>query len=140
VVDLVTTGNGRIPLLEDSLIPEVADGNESDQAIFADLIKIFLARLNLDAPFVADTALYGAQNLVSLEGSRWLCRAPRTLSEAHRVLEETPREAFVESNSHEGYRFARTTSDYGGVEKRWLVLHSEEQEKAARERLERRLV
>jgi transposase len=70
---------------------------------------------------------------------RWLCRVPRTLSEARRVLAETPREAFVQSEAHEGYRIAQRRSDYGGVGQRWLVVHSEELEKAARQRLERRL-
>lgn len=134
VVDLIATGDGGIPLFL-----RVADGNESDQAVFADLIKDFRARLNLDALFVADAALYGAENLASLGSLRWLCRVPKTLAEARRVLEGTPREAFVESVSYEGYRFARTRSDYGGVEQRWLVVHSGELEKAARERLERRL-
>jgi transposase len=64
---------------------------------------------------------------------------PRTLSEARRVLAETPREAFVQSEAHEGYRIAQRRSDYGGVGQRWLVVHSEELEKAARQRLERRL-
>jgi transposase len=134
VVDLMSTGDGGIPLFL-----RVADGNESDQAVFADLIKDFRARLNLDVLFVADAALYGAENLASLGSLRWLCRVPRTLGEARRVLEETPREAFLQSALHEGYRFARTRSDYGGVEQRWLVVHSEELEQAARERLERRL-
>ncbi len=134
VVDLMSTGDGGIPLFL-----RVADGNESDQAVFADLIEGFRARLDLDALFVADAALYGAENLASLGSLRWLCRVPKTLGEARRVLEGTPREAFVESDSHEGYRFAQTRSDYGGVEQRWLVVHSEELEKAARERLERRL-
>ncbi len=134
VVDLMTTGDGGIPLFL-----RIADGNESDQAVFADLIEGFRARLDLNALFVADAALYGEENLTSLEGLRWLCRVPRTLGEARRVLEETPREAFAQSASHEGYRFAQTRSDYGGVEQRWLVVHSEELEKAARERLERRL-
>jgi len=134
VVDLMSTGDGGVPLFL-----RVADGNESDQAVFADLIKDFRARLDLDALFVADAALYTAENLLSLGSLRWLCRVPRTLGEARRVLEETPPEAFVGSTLHEGYRLARTRSDYGGVEQRWLVVHSEELEQAARERLERRL-
>lgn len=134
VVDLMSTGDGGIPLFL-----RVADGNDSDQAVFADLIKDFRARLNLDVLFVADAALYGAENLASLGSLRWLCRVPRTLGEARRVLEETPREAFVRSALHEGYRFARTRSNYGGIEQRWLVVHSEELEKTVRERLERRL-
>jgi transposase len=75
VVDLMSTGKGGVPLFL-----RVADGNESDQAVFADLIKEFRARLDLDALFVADAALYGAENLASLGGLRWLCRVPKTLT------------------------------------------------------------
>jgi transposase len=52
VVDLMSTGDGRIPLFL-----RVADGNESDAAVFAELIKDFRARVNLDALFVAEAAL-----------------------------------------------------------------------------------
>lgn len=134
VVDLMSTGEGGVPLFF-----RVADGNEADQAVFADLIKEFRARLDLDALFVADAALYGAENLASLGELRWLCRVPKTLAEAKRVLAETPPEAFLESELHEGYRIARSRSDYGGIEQRWLVVHSEELERAARQRLERSL-
>jgi transposase len=134
VVDLMSTGDGGVPLFF-----RVADGNEADQAVFAELLREFRARLKFDTLFVADAALYGAQNLASLKGLRWLCRVPRTLEEARRALAETPREAFARSATHEGYRIAETKSDYGGVEQRWLVVHSEELRKAARERLERRL-
>lgn len=134
VVELMSAGDGGIPLFL-----RVADGNETDAAVFAELIKDFRGRLDFDALFVADAALYGAENLASLGNLRWLCRVPRSLSEARRVLAETPREAFVQSEAHEGYRIAQRTSDYGGVGQRWLVVHSEELEKAARERLERRL-
>ncbi len=134
VVDLMSTGKGGVPLFL-----RVADGNESDRAVFADLIKGFRARLDLDALFVADAALYGAENLASLGELRWLCRVPKTLAEAKRVLAETPPGAFVRSELHEGYRIARTRSDYGGVEQRWLVVHSEELEQAAHQRLQRGL-
>jgi len=110
VVDLMSTGKGALPLFF-----RVADGNESDQAVFADLIKEFKARLELDTLFVADAALYSTENLTSLDGLRWLCRVPRTLAEARRVLSETPKEAFSERELHEGYRIATTRSDYGGV-------------------------
>jgi transposase len=135
VVDLMSTGKGGVPLFF-----RVADGNESDQAVFADLIKEFRARLDLDALFVADAALYSAQNLASLGELRWLCRVPKTLSEAKRVLAQTPQEAFTESELHEGYRIARSRSYYGGVEQRWLVVESEELEQAARRRLQRSLL
>jgi transposase len=52
VVDLMSTGDGGIPLFL-----RVADGNESDAAVFAELIKDFRARVNLDALFVAEAAL-----------------------------------------------------------------------------------
>jgi transposase len=134
VVDLMSTGDGGV-----ALFLRVADGNEADQAVFAELLRDFRARLNLDALFVADSALYSAQNLATLGNLRWLCRVPRTLGEAGRVLAETPREAFVESGLHQGYRIAQTQSNYAGVAQRWLIVHSEKLRKAASERLERHL-
>ena len=88
---------------------------------------------------MADSALYSAQNLATLGNLRWLCRVPRTLGEAGRVLAETPREAFVESGLHQGYRIAQTQSYYAEVAHRGLIVHSEELRKAASERLERHL-
>ncbi len=134
VVDLMSTADGGIPLFL-----RVADGNEADQAAFAELLKDFRTRLDLDALFVADGALYSADNLASLGNLRWLCRVPRTLGEARRALAQTPREEFVQSSLHEGYRIAEIESDYGRVAQRWMVVHSEELQKAASGRLERRL-
>jgi transposase len=134
VVDLMSTGDDGVPLFL-----RVANGNEADQAVFAELLSDFRARLDLDALFVADSALYSAQNLATLGNLRWVCRVPRTLGEAGRVLAETPRAAFVESDLHEGYRIAQTQSYYAGVVHRWLIVHSEELRKAASERLERHL-
>ncbi len=134
VVDLMSTVDGGVPLFM-----RVADGNEADQAVFAELLRDFRAQLDFDALFVTDAALYGADNLASLGRLRWLCRVPATLKEARRALTDTPREAFVESVHHEGYRFAELESNYGGVAQRWLVVHSEQLEKAAAERLQWRL-
>ena len=135
VVDLMSTKDGGIPLFL-----RVADGNEADQSVFSALLTDFRQRMNLDALFVADSALYRAQSLASLGKLRWLCRVPLTLEQARRVLAEAPQEAFVRSPIHEGYRLYETKSDYGGVPQRWLVVESEELQKAAGERLEQRLL
>lgn len=134
VVDLMSTADGGVPVFM-----RVADGNEADQAVFAELLVDFRDQLDFDALFVTDAALYGADNLASLGSLRWLCRVPATLRQARRALRETPSTAFVESDHHEGYRFAELESDYGGVVQRWLVVHSDELEKAAAERLQRGL-
>jgi transposase len=134
VVDLMSTADGGVPVFM-----RVADGNEADQAVFAELLRDFRAQLDFDALFVSDAALYGAGNLGSLGSLRWLCRVPATLTEARRALRDTPRADFLESDQHEGYRFAELESDYGGVAQRWLVVHSDELQKRATERLQRGL-
>lgn len=134
VVDLMSTVDGGVPLFM-----RVADGNEADKAVFAELLRDFRDQLDFDALFVADAALYGADNLASLGSLRWLCRVPATLTEARRALRETPRADFLQSSQHEGYRFAELQSNYGGVAQRWLVVHSEKLQEAATERLGRNL-
>lgn len=134
VVDLMSTVDGGVPLFM-----RVADGNEADKAVFAELLRDFRKQLDFDALFVADAALYGADNLATLGSLRWLCRVPATLTEARRALRETPRADFLQSVHHEGIHFAELGSDYGGVSQRWLVVHSEKLQEAATERLQRNL-
>lgn len=131
----MSTADGGVPLFL-----RIADGNEADQAVFAGLLKDFRTQVDLDALFVADSALYSAKNLASLGELRWLCRVPLNLEQARRVLAEAPQEAFVRSPIHGDYRLYETVSDYGGVPQRWLVVESEKLQKAAGKRLERRLL
>jgi transposase len=51
-------GDGDIPLYL-----RVGEGNESDKAVFAQLIRQFQAQLNGDALFGADSALDRQENL-----------------------------------------------------------------------------
>ena len=134
VVDLMCTGDGGIPLFL-----RVADGNEADQATFAKLLAEFKMRLNFDALFVADSALYSAENLPTLNHLRWLCRVPQTIKEARKLVEEIPQESFITESAPEGYRLAETKSEYGGVAQRWVVVESPESQKAQKKRLEKKL-
>ena len=52
IVDLMCSGDGDVPLYL-----RVADGNESDQAIFAQLMQEFRQQWDCNALFVADAAL-----------------------------------------------------------------------------------
>lgn len=133
VVDLMSTGDGGVPLFF-----RVADGNEADQRTFAELIRTFKAQLDLEALFVADSALYDAEHLPALSRLRWLCRVPATLKEAKRLLAETPERAFAQSTLQR-YRIAEAKSDYGGVSQRWLVVKSEARSEAENKQLEKRL-
>ena len=59
------TGDGDVPLYL-----RVADGNESDRAIFAQLIREFNQEWDINALFVADAALYSAENLEQMKSLR----------------------------------------------------------------------
>lgn len=119
VMDLMCSGDGDIPLYL-----RVADGNEADKAVFAQLMQQFKGPLNWDALFVADSALYCQENLQALAGLRWLSRVPATLNEAKEHLQDTSDAAFVASRIA-GYRIASVESEYGGMKQRWLGVESE---------------
>lgn len=119
VVDLMCSGDGDIPLYL-----RVGDGNESDKAVFAQLMVQFKAQLNFDALFVADSALYSQENLQALAGLRWLSRVPATLTQAKECLQDTADEALV-ATQMAGYRISALTRQFAGIEQRWLVVESE---------------
>lgn len=133
IIDLMCAGDGDVPCFF-----RAADGNESDKGVFAELIRDYQAQLDLDALFVADSALYSQENLQTLRGLSWLTRVPQTLAEAKRLLAEVNEEAFLDS-SLPGYRLAEAASEYGGVAQRWLIVESEAAQARARKALKKRL-
>jgi transposase len=100
IVDLMCSGDGDVPLYL-----RVADGNESDQAILAQLMKDFREQWDSDALFVADAALYTQENLKLLSNLRWLSRVPATLTAAREFMEQLPEEALCLSRL-KGYRWS----------------------------------
>jgi transposase len=134
IIDLMASGDGDVPLF-----CRIADGNEADKAVFAQLIQNFRSQVDLDVLFVADSALYSADNLKQMSDLKWLTRVPLTLTEAKRVLSEIEEDAFEESTLR-GYRIAEVKSSYAGIPQRWLIVHSEERQQAANEQMDRRLL
>ncbi len=132
IIDLMCSGDGDVPLYL-----RVADGNESDRGVFASLIRDFRQEWNIDALFVADAALYSADNIKQLQSLRWLSRVPGTIQEAQKLLTLSD-ELFV-SSSQEGYKMAEVGSYYAGIKQRWLVVESEPARESDLKKIEKRL-
>jgi transposase len=133
VVDLLTSADGDVPLF-----CRIADGNEADTAGFAALIQEFKRHLDLDALFVADSALYSAENLQAMRDLKWLTRVPHTLKEANQVLAAVELEAF-RTSCVPGYRIAEVHSTYAGIPQRWLVVESAARHAAACKQMDKQL-
>lgn len=118
MVDMISSSDADVPLYF-----RAADGNEADRAVFAKLIKEYQQQLDVEALFVADSALYSAENLQSLSGLAWLSRVPQSIREAKLLLQTLDEDAFVAS-SLPGYRIAEQQVTYGDVPQRWLIIAS----------------
>ena len=133
MMDVICTGDGDVPLFM-----RIGDGNESDRAIFAELIKQFKQEWNLDSIYVADSALYSAENLQQLGQLNWITLVPRTIKTSKMLAELMKEELFVESEIS-GYRIAPCCCNYGEVRQRWLVIESEKRRDSNLKQLEKRV-
>jgi transposase len=119
VVDLICSGDGDIPLYL-----RVGDGNEADSAMFAKLVREFRQQWQIDALFVADAALYTAENLAQMNQLRWVSRVPATLKDAQDLLINLHPDALVPSELS-GYKIAAVGDRYSGISQRWLLVESQ---------------
>lgn len=106
---------------------EVLSGNKSDKVTFRKTISQFCKQFKQkQLPyFVADSALYTKKNLSELSEVIWLTRVPETISEAKKMIQEMDMDQLQEC-SEKGYKIYPTTSNYGGVSQRWLLVYSEQ--------------
>ena len=104
ILDLICSEDGDVPLFL-----RVGDGNESDQAVFPQVLRDFKKQIDLDALMVADSALYSEANLVEMATLKWLSRVPLTLKQAKELVSQLTEEAFTES-AIAGYRWSQHQS------------------------------
>ncbi|MEO0936111.1 MAG: IS1634 family transposase, partial [Cyanobacteria bacterium J06641_2] len=134
MMDVICTGDGDVPMFV-----RIGDGNESDRAIFAQLLEQFKQEWNLDSIYVADSALYSAENIQQLGDLNWITLVPRSIKTAKILAESVREEVFVKSETP-GYRIASCCCDYGGVPQRWLVIESKKRRDSDFKRLEKQLI
>ncbi len=99
-------------------------GNTSDKTSLPDIAATYLAQFSEDEEtpiLVADSALYSAENIQNLSTQQWVSRVPATITEAKDLLANTTQADMIASQ-RAGYFYHETTSTYGGVEQRWLMV------------------
>ena len=121
VVHLLCSYRSQFPVWFKAL-----DGNQSDKTSFPHTIREYLSQLcGSDAPyFIADSALYSAQNIAKLSDVRFITRVPETLK-AVKELYQTISPEDMQSASLGGYSYLSVDSTYGNILQRWLVVHSQ---------------
>lgn len=135
VVTLVTSQKGRIPLWLEAL-----DGNNSDKHSFKATVDAYCQHLaeGENPWFVLDSAAYTASNIAHWgTHKKWLTRVPETIIEAQTALQSVATEEMLPLAK--GYAIHPTTSRYGGVRQRWLVVHSEQAEQRELKQLNKRV-
>lgn len=106
---------------------EVLSGNSNDKQSFRQTINKFREQFQgKSLPcFVADSALYTAEGLKELSEIKWVTRVPETIREVKDVLAESDKEKMQDAGS-QGYRFRETSSQYAGIQQRWLIVYSQQ--------------
>jgi transposase len=147
VLDLIVSNDGDLPLFM-----RTGDGNESDKAVFGQILVEFKRRINLDSIMVADSALYSQENLKIMEDLNWITRVPLTIKKAKELIQSVSIESIedletIEPEEREliaklqekGYKWKEVIVDYGGVKQRWLIVESESRKKSDWQRLEEKI-
>jgi transposase len=138
MLDLIVEPQAGIPVLMKPL-----NGNSSDAHDFGPIITDHMAQLQLTYGLtflVADSALYSAENLQKLAKTRtkWITRVPATLSEAQAVLAQAEPQTMIPLTAE--YRYQVVPSTYGGVEQRWMLIHSAPRQPQAQRTVDKQLL
>jgi len=133
VLDLIVSGDGDIPLFL-----RVADGNQSDKAVFGKIAKEYKSMVTFETMIIGDSALYTENNLLLMGEIKWLSRVPLTIKEAQKLINETPTENLIKSTM-EGYSWLEVESNYGGINQRWLMVESKKAKASDLKKLEEKI-
>lgn len=114
---------------------EIANGNQADKARFAGLQE-FREQWTFKGLCVADGALSSADNLKAMAGLKWLTRVPLSIKQAAALVDEKTQ---LPKSQLKGYTIAESSSEYGEVSQRWLLIDSEPRRKSDLEKLEKKI-
>jgi transposase len=133
LIDTICSGDGDVPLYL-----RVASGNEVDSVGFRQVVNEYRRQWNFDGLLVADAALYTAENLKQLQGLKWICRVPLTLSQAQEVIRQVVPFSKWEGLA-EGHRLTEVCTTYAEIHQRWVVVESDNRREADLKQLQKRV-
>jgi transposase len=118
VMSMITNQHG-IPLFV-----QTYSGNKSDKKSIIESIQRMRKGICIpDAYVIADSAIYTEENIRALSpDAQWITHVPATIGEANQLL--TAEISLEPSCNDPRYSFYETTSDYGGIPQKWIVVHS----------------
>ncbi len=131
---MIASGDGGIPLFL-----ECGNGNDNDQAKFAQLLSNFKKQVDLNSIFVADSALYTADNLLVIEHLKWITRVPLSIKAAQFYVRETPDSEFIKTD-REGYKAVEKESNYTGIKQKWIIIESKARKESDLKQLSKRII
>jgi transposase len=80
-----------------------------------------------DVYYIADSAFYSEENIKSMKkGIKWITRVPSTLNFAKDLLAS---DLSFKMGEGPRYSFYETIVENGGIEQKWVVVHSTEMQK-----------
>ena len=132
VLQLVCERQAGIPLLMQSL-----NGNNSDKESFRKIVTDFIEQMRGDFGMeylIADSALYTAETLQSMNPLLWISRVPETLNLARDVIDVVAPE-WLRTPDKSVFRSLEV--EYGGVKQRWVVVFSPEAYQRARKTIDK---
>lgn len=122
VVSLICSYQSALPVWFEAL-----DGNSCDKKTFPKTIQAYVGQMKGGATpyFIADSALYTAENLGELSQVTWLTRVPGSIKEVQELY-EVGLDELIACERLEGYFCQEVYSEYGGVQQRWVLVFSEQ--------------
>ena len=135
VLGLITAQKSAIPIWIEAI-----DGNHADVASMPVVIDGFCEQFQESAPplLVMDAAFYSADNIANHDGGHWLCRVPDTIKAVQQLYEEADQHDWS-ATEDDNYRYQPHTASYGGIQQRWLLIHSKARQQRQEQALMRRL-
>jgi transposase len=139
MMSLVVTGESAVPIWM-----EPQHGNSSDKKAFQQTIKNvrqFQKELKGGPEFkwIADSALYTKEGLLSQNDYLWVSRVPENIKAAKELV-ALPDLSIPWVERDVGYKTASFESIYGGVKQRWLLVYSSHSYAREKKTFERNLL
>ena len=118
------------------------DGNESDKAVFGQILSDVKKQIKLDSIMVCDSALYSQENIQLISSLKWITRVPMTLKKTKEIIGSYLEKVKVSPETDpeiqeitrvfqkKGYKWLEQKVTYAGIKQRWLIVESAERQKS----------